>query len=224
MKKIFLGLFFIMIAVLILLNQMGYLINMSIFKLLITVFAGAWFIRGIIRKNFFGIFMPLAILGTIYASELQITNFSPMPILLIALFLSIGFSIMFKKRYFCHQHRGFERVINEEDDEEVNVENKFSSSVKYINSDNLKKVNLYSSFGAMKVYFDNAKIEKDLTINLDISFSGVELYIPKEYKIINKADVSLGGIDEKNKRDVISKKTITITGKVSFAGVEIIYV
>ena len=79
----------------------------------------------------------------------------------------------------------------------------------------------------MTVYFDNAILNPDgAKINIDASFAGVELFIPKEWEVIMCASSTLGGIEEsrkdKNKPD--GKNKLTITGNASFAGIEITYV
>jgi predicted membrane protein len=149
---------------------------------------------------------------------------------LAAFLASIGFSILFSKHRFCgvyhiHKDDGFDKTINEKDDESVNVDVSFGSTIKYVNTENFKVANLKSSFGSMEVYFDNAKIKEDsAVIKLDVSFSGVEIYLPREWKVINKVDTTLGGIEIKNNSNEKTTKTVTIKGRISFGGVEIHYI
>lgn len=222
MKKLFWGLFFIASAVFVIINQMGYT-NIAFLSLLLTILIIPIFIKSIYHVNFWGILFSIAFLIIIYKGYLNI-DISNMAILFSALLGSIGLSIIFNRNHFKYHDEHFDKVIDEEDSEEINLSVNFSSSIKYINSENFKKANLKCSFGAMKVYFDNAKIEDEAIINLDVSFAGVELYIPKEWKIINNVDTSLGGIEEKNLRSIKSNKKIILKGKVSFSGIEIIYV
>ena len=101
----------------------------------------------------------------------------------------------------------------------------FSSGVKYIDSDNLEVVILECSFGSMKVYFDNASIPSgNATVELDVSFGGVELYVPRHWNVVNQADTAFGGVDEKNRCTTTGSPVLTLTGDVSFSGVTIIYV
>ena len=77
----------------------------------------------------------------------------------------------------------------------------------------------------MKVYFDRAHVgENGAVINIDASFSGIELYIPKTWKLVNNMNVSLAGVEEKNSRNVTEEVTVTLTGDIKFSGIEIIYV
>lgn len=232
MKKIFWGLFFIAAGTFVILDQFYNYTNITLLGLLLTIFIVAVLIKGLYRISFLEILFPLAFLSIIYSKPLHLEKVTPIPVLLAALLGSIGLSILFnrhcfhKKCYFDkHHHEHFSEVINGVDDDEVNFDVNCGSSIKYINSEDFKNANLRCRLGAMKVYFDNAKIMGDnAKINLDISLSGVELYIPKEWKIVDKVNTTLGAIEFKNNRQVNSEKTITLTGRVNLSGVEITYI
>lgn len=232
-RNYFWGLFFISAAAVILINQLGYFGEVNLFSLICTILLIPIIIKSLFSLNFGGILFPTAILGIIYAEPLGITNLTPWPILAIALFASIGLSLIFKpfrfqqviKKHGFTNNEGFDEIINTEDKNFVDLSVNFGSCIKYVNTDEFEKANIGCSFGAMKVYFDNTKIKgEEASINLNVSFGGVEIYIPKTWKIINKADVSLGSIEEKNRNSSETNKTLYIYGKVNFAGVEIIYI
>jgi predicted membrane protein len=232
-KNYFWGLFFITAAAVILVNQLGYFGGINLFSLVFTILLIPIIIKSLFKLNFAGVLFPLAILGIIFNKQLGIEELTPWPILATALFGSIGLWLIFKplifknvKFYNGFNHaEHFDEIINTEDKSTVDLAINFGSCIKYVNTDDFKKANIRCSFGSMKVYFDNAKIDGDeAVVNLDISFGGVELYIPREWKIVNKADVSLGGIEEKTRTLGDGKKTLYIYGKVSLSGVEIIYI
>lgn len=230
-RNLFWGLFFIVAAAVILAGQLGYLASVNIWSLVIAVLLVPIIIESAIHLQFGGILFPFAILAIIFAEPLGIANLSAWTLLAAALFGTIGLSIIFhKQQHICmHCSTGhgekFDEVVNCPDEDVVDFKVSFGSSIKYINSENFKKANLSCSFGALKVYFDNAKIEGDRAeIHLDISFSGVELFIPRGWRVVNNANISLGGIDEKNGKGIEAGPTIVLTGNVNLAGVEIIYV
>jgi predicted membrane protein len=231
LEKIFWGLFFIFGAAFILVSQLGYLQDVNVFTLLFAVFLAACFLKSLIHVEFTGMLFSLAFLAIIFDHELRITAITPWPVLGAALLGSIGLNIIFHKHhhyYHSYNHKHFEEnfeTVDVEDGSKVNYGTSFGSSIKYVNSDDFKQANLHCSFGAMKVYFDNAVIQSgSAVINLQVSFSGVELYIPKEWKIVNHAGVSLGAITEKNRPQSNDSPVVTITGSASFSGIEIIYV
>jgi predicted membrane protein len=226
MKKVFWGLFFIVAAVFVIINQLGYYTDVNLFTLLCTILIIPILLKSLYKINFTGIFFSIAFLCILYREPLNLESITPIPVLLAALFFSIGFSIMFDKhRLFRRYNCNFDQVINEADLDSVDLNVNFGSSIKYVNSEDFKSANLRCSFGAMEVYFDNAKIIGDSAIiNLDVSFGGVELYIPKEWKIIENVDVTLGGIEQKRTKKQDYEKTVTLTGRVNLAGVEIHYI
>lgn len=231
-SNVFWGVFFILAAVAIILNQLGLLVGISLINLIITIFMISIIIKSIKYINFSGILIPLAIIGILYSDKLGIQALTPWPLLGSAVFLSIGLSFLIKpKQYFWendnHKMKSFDdkEFVEGSEKGEVGLYNRFSESIKYINSKNLKKVNIDCSFGGMKVYFDNSKIEENEAIlYIDASFAGIELYVPKEWNIINNVNCIFGGIDEKNKKEKLGDKNLILKGKVSFAGVEIIYI
>lgn len=227
-EKVFWGLFFILAGIFILVSKLGYFTDINIFSLFLTVFFVACMIKSVRHLNFAGILFPAAFLCIVYAEPLGITTITPWPVLGAALFGSIGLSIIFHdKCHYAHIHHRdrYTNVIDQEDENSFNFDTSFGSSIKYVNADDFSKANLDCSFGSMTVYFDNAIIQNgNAQINLDVSFAGVELYIPKSWNIINKANVSFGAIEEKNRNQSTGVPSVTITGSVSFSGVTIIYV
>lgn len=229
-RNIFWGIFFILAAVSIILNQLGLLVGVSLFNLIITILLISIIIKSIKYLNFSGIFIPLAIIGIQYADNLGIQDLTPWPLLGASIFLSIGLSFLIKPKHY-HFEREHKHTFSEGEstcdtnDGEVSIYTRFSESIKYINTNNLKNVNIDCSFGATKVYFDNAKIEgNEATITLKVDFAGVELYIPKDWNVIDHVNCVLGGIQEKNRKEKSGDKNLILEGKISFSGIEIIYI
>ena len=231
-KNWFWGIFFVAAAILVLVNQLGYFADVGLFSLFLTLLLIPVMVKSVLIINFPGILFPAAFLCIIYAEPLGITNLTPWTVLIAALFGSIGLSILFqkKKRFDSHSHhdrrdKHFKNVINIPDGNTVTFGTSFSSGVKYVNSREFQKANLSAKFGALKVYFDEAGLSPDgAEINFDVSFAGVELYIPRTWNIVNNINVSLGGVEEKNRRGESGGPAVTLTGNVRFSGVEIIYV
>ena len=238
-KNWFWGLFFIGAAATIILSRRGYLNNVNLVSLVFTILLIPVIIKSISHVNFLGILFPIAVISIIYAEPLGITDLTPWPVLITAILGSIGLSILFKKswphkhlhEYSCknfynsNNEENFGEVINCPDDEIIECKVNMGSSIKYVNSDNFKKARLTCSFGALKVYFDNAKPSVDgAEICLDVSFGGVELYIPKEWQIKSNLNASLGGVDEKNRPSNINGPIVFLNGEIKLSGIEIIYI
>lgn len=226
-KNVFWGLFFIVGGILVIANQLGYLVNLNLFSLFCTILLIPIIIKSAIHLCWGGIFFPIALLGIIYAGPLGITNLVPWPILIAALFATIGFSfIIHPKKYEISMENSehFDQIINNPDSNVVSCKVSFGSSIKYVNTDCFETGKFECSFGALKVYFNQTEVkEKEPVIYLDASFSGVEIYVPKTWKLINRVNCSLGGIEEKNV-DSSANIPVRLEGNVKFSGVEIIHV
>lgn len=224
LKNLFWGLFFILSAVLVIVSQLGepqiHLVN-----LVLSIFLIAISVKSLFRFNFFGILFPLAFIAILYAEPLGITNLTPWPILGSALFASVGLSFLIHpRRYFHHHDEHFEKIIDTPDDSMIDFHVSCGSSIKYINNDNFEGGTIRCSCGAMKVYFDHATLsKKGAKVYLDISLSGVELYIPKNWNVVNRINTTMGGVEEKGKSDK-SGPEIILMGNVNLSGVEIIYI
>ncbi|MEW8995751.1 LiaF domain-containing protein [Clostridium sp.] len=229
-ERIFWGVLFILIGIFLIISKLGYFPNVNVFSLLLTAFLVVVIVKSLLRLNFAGVLFPIAFICIIYDKQLGITNITPWTVLIVALLGSIGFSMIFHKptkwvNVKCdYEDYKFEK-IDVEDESHVRFKNSFSGSTKYINTDNFEQADFTCSFGALKVYFDNATMSNNnAIIRINASFSGVELYIPKNWKVENKTNVFLASIDEKNRNNGITTNTLTLVGDINFSGVEIIYV
>ena len=233
-RNLFLGLFFILSGIAVVLNQLGIIIvGVSLVQLIATIFLTACILKGIRFMNFGEILIPVAILGILYSSELGIEVLTPWPILIVAFLMTIGLSIIFPNNFKKCIKKGIEEEMknakNMTEEEistsEINILEKFAGTVKYINCEDLKKINMDISFSGVKIYLDNAKLEgNEASININTNFSGLEIYIPKNWKIENRISCVFGGVEEKGKQMQEKDKTLILNGKINFSGVTIIYI
>jgi predicted membrane protein len=230
MKKesVFWGMFFIIGAALLIVNGLGILdMGVGIGMIIISVIFLASLVKSILHRNVPGSLFSLAFLCIIYARPLGITMLSPWTVLGAALLGSIGISFIYhpKKQWHSSYFDDSFEEIETMKGNQLNMETSFGSSVKYINSEEFKTASLRCSFGAMKVYFDHAIVpDGEAVIYIDNSFGGVELYVPRNWKIVNQLNTSFGGVEEKGRYEHDGSVTLILTGKVSFAGLTIIYI
>ena len=81
-----------------------------------------------------------------------------------------------------------------------------------------------SKFSGLKLYFDQATIQNQATIEIDGNFTGIELYVPKEWSVQSRVRAFFGGVDEKGQPSSSGYPTLNITGRIHFGGVEIHYI
>lgn len=227
-KNLFWGVYLILAATVLVLAGLNLFPNEDIFKISAFLLVIPIVVKSAWHLMFGGVFFPLAIVLII----LNITNLSWWVILLVALLCTIGCHLIFGNPHVdcassfrnSNNPNNFGTVVDTSDEDVINYSVNFGSSIKYINTDNFKRANLKCSFGALAVYFDNAKINPEgAEIYVDVSFGAIELYIPRNWKIVNNANVTLAGIDEKGRADA-NGIPVKLLGNVSLAGIEIVYI
>ncbi len=228
-KKIIFGLVLVASAVLILLEALGTInLGFSVTDGILTAFLVMIFFESLVTMQFFGILMAPAIICVIFSDQLGLDAITPWPLICAAALAGFGLNIIFgNKKHGCRDdhERDFEEEKISGEENIINIESSFSAVAKYINVKTVERIDVKMHFGAAKIYLSEADLKNDkAVIDLDVAFSGVELYVPKEWHIKNQVAASLGGVEEKNKPADSNGKTLTIKGKVRLAGVEIIYV
>ena len=239
-SNIFWGIVFVLMAVLVIVSEMGLVEGIGFWTILFSVGFGATLIRGIVKFDLTQILFSIAFLCIAWDDVLGIEKITPWPVLLAALLGSIGFSMIFGNKKRKYYERKYKNHIeghmfgsnetggsNVEHDygEEIECSVRFGSTVKYANSENLRSVDVTVSFGSASVYFDNAKVPSgEVVVNIDASFGGVELYVPKDWYVTNNMQTSFGGIDEENRNSGANLVNVVLIGSASFSGVEVTYV
>jgi len=105
MRRSFIGLFFIILAITTLLDGFSIFPNGSIFLAICTVVLGFFAIRGLMDFDSFGTIFPLALLFYVYNKNYHFANISGWKIFLVAIFLSTGISMILPRRYKYKEFR-----------------------------------------------------------------------------------------------------------------------
>lgn len=238
-KNIFWGIFWILAGVYLIISRMGYLQPVGVFTIIATIVCIAAFVYSIPHVSFGGMLFSLAFIGILYDEQLGITSITPWTILLAALLGTIGLNMLFSpirsKRHHSHFFRStgtgsqHEPCMDENGEdvegENINLKSSFGALIRYVTSEDLRYVFLDTKCSGVKVYFDNARIPTgNATLEMNCSFSGVELYVPKNWEVINHLNSSFGGITEKNKPSGEAIAALTLEGENAFGGITVYYV
>lgn len=234
-KNYFWGIFLVLAAAYLIISRLGYLPVAGVFTIIATIVCIAAFVHSLLHLSFGGMLFPLAFICILYDEPLGITAITPWTVLLAALLGTIGLNLIFSrakwKKHWNH-HKNYMTGEREHFDNGENIEGEyiymkssFGSLLRYVTSDNLRCAELESNFSGVKIYFDNAKVPSgNATLNLDVNFSGVELFVPQNWKIINHLGSSFGGVSEKGKTPSGEAVTLTLEGENSFSGITVYYV
>lgn len=230
-KKWFWGAFFILAAAFIICSQLGILATFSIWTLLLTVLLAAIVIHSVVHVEFFGIFVPLAVILILFDTPLGIEALTPWPVLGAAVLLSIGLSILFRsklhrgyKKHGCHS-AGVHETVEDLNEDRVACKMSFGSGIKYLHAQNLEQAEFDCSFGSLKIYFDQAKLNPNgADVLVNCSFASITFYVPHEWKVIDHIEASMGGVKNRENRSASDTNIIRLRGNVSFGSVEVVYI
>lgn len=230
MKKYLWGIFFIAAAVLLVVGKLGIVGKINVWSLMFTALFAAALVESVLQKSVTGVLFSVAFLCIIYDEQLKITALTPWTVLGAALFGSIGISFFYtpKRRYKGHlfeKKEGIESIETVEGEQEMEFAAKFGGSIKYINSEDFRAARVEAFCSGMKLYFDHAMIQGDQAVlDMKLSCSGLELYIPKEWMIVNEAHIFVGAVEEKNNRKGEVEKRLILRGEMKLSGVTVVYV
>ena len=97
-RKIFWGIFFVVMAMVVIVSKIGILPDVGVFSLLATVFLVWMAADGLKHRNFYEMMFAAAFLCIIYDEPLGIEALTPWTVLAAALLFGIGFSLLFGGR------------------------------------------------------------------------------------------------------------------------------
>lgn len=217
----FWGIICILSAILIFGNLFGFLpFTFSLWKIAGTLICLSVIIDGIKERSFYSPLFGIAIIFYLFREDLGFEDISLWLLLLATWLLAWGLtSIIYPKT----------RHIEIEDIEYstnsiINITSSFGEKVQYIQTNDLQYVTIDSKFSGLKLYFDQATIQNQATIEIDGNFTGIELYVPKEWNVQSHVHAFFGGVDEKGQPSSSGYPTLNITGRIHFGGIEIHYI
>ena len=230
----FWGLICILGAILIFGNLFGFLpFTFSLWKIIGTLICLSVIIDGIKERSFYSSLFGIAIIFYLFREDLGFEEISLWLLLLATWLLAWGLtSIFHPEKSRIKVNKQIEINFGDDDTEDVeystnsiiNISSSFGEKVQYIQTNDLQYVTIDSKFSGLKLYFDQATIQNQATIEIDGNFTGIELYVPKEWNVQSHVRSFFGGVDEKGQPSSSGYPTLNITGRVHFGGVEIHYI
>ncbi len=232
----FWGVFFLAAGFFVVASQFGGFVHLGFWSVAATVLLAATLIGSLVELNFFGTFVSASLLYAIYQEPLGWPQVSIWLLLLTSVFISIGLSLIFRtgrrKRFAkwraCRQDMG-ERGPSDEfvDGDSVSISESFTEVSKYLHADCLRQANISASFGRLCVFFDTVKLSPSgAEVYVDVSFAKIELYLPKDWRVIDQVHASAGSVSNnlRSSSAAPDAPVLTVKGRVSFGSLELRYV
>ncbi len=227
--NMFWGVILILAAVYLIVSNLGLIPDINIVRVGAGAICVVVFIRSIVSMKFWGMLFSLAVFLILFDEQLGITAITPGPVLCAALLGSIGLDMMFGGK-----GKGIKKTSKFSGAGQLNAEfvsgddivleaGYFNSYNKTVSSDEFKSARVRGKFCGIEISFDDAVIQGGTAvIRLDVAFSGVEIYIPSSWRVVNETDCMFGGFEEHRSRaDGQEGPTVVFQGDVRFSGVEI---
>lgn len=247
-RNIFWGVLFVLGALALLVGKLGYLEGISFWTIFVSVGLAGLLIDGLWHRSIGTILFSLAFLVIVNDELLGMEAITPWPVLGAALLGTIGLNIIFPKKKWgnvscnvkikndwdnkeekgnsasgVYQSTSGGETVSE--DGEISFFNSFGESVRYLTDDEISQVNLKNSFGAMIIYFDNAVLKNGMAdVYVDNAFGGMELFVPRDWKVVLDVQAFCGAAEEKGRCNPIGNNTLKIHGPIKFGAVEIHYI
>lgn len=221
-------------AILIFGNLFGFLpFTFSLWKIIGTLICLSVIIDGIKERSFYSPLFGIVIIFYLFRKDLGFEDISFWLLMVGTWLLAWGLtSIFHPEKNHIKVNKQIEINFGDDDTENVeystnsiiNITSSFGGKVQYIQTNDLQYVTIDSKFSGLKLYFDQATIQNQATIEIDGNFTGIELYVPKEWNVQSHIRAFFGGVDEKGQPSSSGYPTLNITGRIHFGGVEIHYI
>ena len=205
-KNIGTGLFFILIAVVMMGSAMGLIPKIPWFKLLCCGALGIWAVKALFKRDFFGTFMSAGLIAWIFEDELMIEHLAPFPLLAATALIGIGLNMIFGKKAVVQINYEDGKVNAATMDDlrteawvegrQISLVNNFNSTSKYVNETAFSSAKLVNDFGSANIYFNNANVyEGEAEIKLSNNFGKMNVYLPGKWRATISQESSFGNVN-----------------------------
>ena len=235
-RKIIWGVFCILAAVALIVNQLGYFKGIGFWNILFSIIFIGICMNGIIKKSWSKILFSIAFFVIINAQLLHLEDLPPWIILGAALLCTIGLNMIFPLKHSITK-KLFKESVNiwdwneadeqlmKEDGEVIQQDVVFGNCIKYVKSQELSGINADCVFGAISIYLTEAQMKNDRAkIYMDVVFGNANIYVPASWTVSVNMDNVFGRISSCGKSIADGEKKLLICGDVVFGEVLVHYV
>ncbi len=251
-RNIFMGVIFVLAAVLVVVGQFMSFATIGFWSILAGVVLVAAFVSSLVRLNFTGMFLALALLYTVFDEPLGLPHINFWVLLFASIIAGWGMSLLVRRRtrpgwdnsYQQNAPAGelppydptcgaqppqeaYPNYVAGEDGNHPSASVTFGATTRYLHSPALESGQFSALFGAVEVYFDQARLAGGrATVNCDATFGSVKLYVPRTWRVEENVNTFLGAFDSDRKMATPMENgpLLMVTGNASFGAVEVEYV
>jgi predicted membrane protein len=229
-RNIFTGILFVLGAVLLVVSQIVDFAQIGFWSVFASVVLLAIMAQSAVRKAWFGFFAPPVLIYWIFKEPFDLPQISLWVLLGCAVLIAIGFHILFgsKKHWYtkegCERRHDYEK--KEDSDTNPVIDVRFSGATRYLYSEELERCEIHCRFGGAEVYFEQASLKNNTAeVILDSKFGGVELFVPKTWRVIDHVNSTMGGVSYSGKSSANENAPqLILRGTIALSGLEVHFV
>ena len=231
------GTFLLLAAIFVLVNQLTGFTTLGVGSIIAAILSVLVIVQCIAHLNITLLPIPVAVLYIVFQAPLNFPEIKIWILITAAILASIGLGILFPKKrrigYHKFEHGNKPEYQQQIRTEDSNPDNNPSFNVNFggisrrLRADSLETVQLSCNFGGMEIFLDGVELNPNgATAEINCSFGAIKLFIPRHWRIIDRINCTLGGVDiEKNfTASTENAPKLTLNGSVSFGGIEVRYV
>ena len=242
--RAFWGIFFIVCALFVVLNQMGiWTYKLGFWAAVGTVIFAISLLDGLINRRITESVFSIAFILMIFAEPLHITRLVPWTILLAAVLISIGLGIIFRNRFHTVAYANkkiknfrnkreaitdhiFTDTVSKEQGAHVVVDQTMSDTSRYIHSKELETIDMNAKMSDVNLYLDDAQAANEtVTMNVNLTITDLTIYLPLSWQVeSNMASTFMSGDFEIDGTSNGGGPTLIIQGRSNMSDIKIEYV
>lgn len=180
----------------------------------LIIVAGAFVLISDLRRNYLWGCVLLVVGALLLLRSLSIVSFDFFSLIVPILVIAAGLSMMTQAKN--------RKNISVGDKQSDNIAAIFSGSESANSSKNYTGGSVSAMFGGAMLDLRDAKIKDTATLDISTLCGGIELRVPREWRVVVKATAIAGGIENRAYITTDEKApTLVVTGTVILGGVEI---
>jgi len=195
------GVFWLLVAALILSNYFGGFVQLGIWSLIVAALALSLIVHDIATLSFASIPIPLAALYYVFQSPLELPYIGLWMLIVVTVLVTCGLHLLLPRRFW--DGKNFSLIINDrdrdryrrrsrdgEDRTDADIEEgddcnnpyirmQFGHISRYLHADCLETAELNCNCGAMEVYFDHVTLSpKGAEAYISCRVGSIEMFVP----------------------------------------------
>jgi len=180
------GIFLILVAALVLTNQFGGFLELSVWSIIVAALAVAFMVRCIVDLSFASLPIPIAALYYIFQVPLELPAITFWPLVLVTVLVTAGLHVLIPQKKFKFKYRrgnkerifknnrgvisSSTRIINEDGSEDY-IDNDNDGQIEESGDENNPCISVQFGGGSRYLHADSLE-----TVELDCSFGSLEVY------------------------------------------------